>query len=102
MAMLIATADALLSTTMYILYPLFMGQRTDTFANGVFWQTIGFTFANIVHLVGIEDIVSKLIMYYLSVFLCCLPLFLSRYAMKLGQSKFNIVIQKRLSSGAFN
>jgi len=101
MAMLIAVADALFSTTMYTLYPLFMGQDTGAFANCAFWQSFGFTFASIVHLVGIPDVASKLIMYYLVVFLCSLPLFLSRFAMKLSRSKFHIVIKKRPSSGAF-
>eukprot|EP01084_Bolivina_argentea_P107955 192960_1 len=86
---LIAIGDAIFTTTMFSIYPLFMDQQTETFSNCFFWMSLGETLAFVIHVVGFGSIKSRMIMYFMSVFLCSIPFFVSREAAKKAKSKFN-------------
>ena len=88
-AMLMGISDAIFTTSLFAIYPLFMEQEIETFCNCLFWQSLGIMIAFLLHLIGFGDTKSRMIGYFMTLFLCSIPFFVSRFAAKHAKSKWD-------------
>eukprot|EP00484_Ammonia_sp_Unknown_P028464 CAMPEP_0197034472 /NCGR_PEP_ID=MMETSP1384-20130603/12586_1 /TAXON_ID=29189 /ORGANISM="Ammonia sp." /LENGTH=408 /DNA_ID=CAMNT_0042464411 /DNA_START=337 /DNA_END=1563 /DNA_ORIENTATION=+ len=93
LAMLVGASDAIFTTSVFSLYPLFMDPDIiGTFSNCYFWQSLGLMLSFLIRFIGFgqHDKRTKMIAYYMSLFLCCIPFFVSKLAAKYARSKYDV------------